>query len=147
MISSSSSCVALVFYCYCFLFGLPNKVRVCDFHLYRVTTLLYTIYQWHARVDNLLWVFLHEYVTLIYCDYPIWVCLLPKVVLNYMAFHSYEFEHYWWRLLLKSFVCTKLDIFVYISSIEALVIWTFSEIIVRILIWTNCYSSLFLCCF
>ena len=35
--------------------------------------------------------------------------------LNYFAFQPFDFERTWWRLFQKRVVCTKLDIYVFIT--------------------------------
>jgi len=42
--------------------------------------------------------------------------LLAPKTLNYLAFQSLDFERTWWRLLQKRVVCTKFDIYVFITE-------------------------------
>jgi hypothetical protein len=45
--------------------------------------------------------------------------------LNYVAFQSFDYQRGWWGLLQKRVVCTKLDIYVFISATS----W--SEILIK----------------
>jgi len=43
--------------------------------------------------------------------------IAPKTI-NYLAFQSFHFERTWWRLFQKRVVCTKFDVYVFISIRE-----------------------------
>ena len=56
------------------------------------------------------------------------IVFISDITLNYLAFPSFDFERTCWRVFQKRLVCTKLDIYVFISKSTPLILWNWIDL-------------------